>query len=212
MKLQLIRFKEGLICPHCQGTHVVLFGKRKDIQKYHCKNCGKYFNDLTGTPLAHLKKRDKWPQLAQAMQDSLSIRKTAEKLGISINTSFRWRHRLLNGLEKYRQKVQLSGIVEIDETMFRYSEKGSRALSRKRHKRGGDNHTRGRSKEQVYAVIARDRTNKTRSFLLKHMSGKALVNEIAGTIGFDSQICTDAWRSYQTMANSLGLKHYQLNM
>lgn len=212
MKLQLIRFKEGLICPHCQENQVVLFGKRKGIQKYHCKKCGKYFNELTGTPLAYLKKRDKWTQLAKAMQNSLTIRKTAEELEISVSTSFHWRHRLLNGLEKYRQKVQLSGIIEIDEKMFRYSEKGSRNLTHKRRKRGGENHTRGRSKEQVYAVITRDRTNRTRSFLLKHMSGKALENELAGTIRFDSQICTDAWRSYQTMANHLGMKHFQLNM
>jgi transposase-like protein/IS1 family transposase len=212
LNYKLIRFKEGLICPHCRGTHIVLWGKRKNIQRYRCKECQKLFNDLTGTPLAYTKKLDKWIAMARAMQESLSVRKTAKKLDISISTSFRWRHRLLNGLSQFRMNTTLSGIIEIDEKMFRYSEKGSRHLSRKRHKRGGDNHVKGRSKNQVYAVIARDRTNKTLSFLLEHMSGNALVDQMGGIIDSESQICTDAWRSYQTFANHLNLKHLRLNM
>jgi transposase-like protein/IS1 family transposase len=212
LNYKLIRFKEGLICPHCRGTHIVLWGKRKNIQRYRCKDCRKLFNDLTGTPLAYSKKLDKWTAMAHAMQDSLSVRKTAKKLDISISTAFRWRHRLLNGLNQFRINTTLSGIVEMDETMFRYSEKGSRHLTRKRHKRGSDNHVRGRSKNQVYAVIARDRTNKTLSFVLKRMSGKALITEIGSTIDSESQICSDAWRSYQSFANHLNLRHHRLNM
>jgi transposase-like protein/IS1 family transposase len=212
VKLKLIRFKDGLFCPHCNGTRIVLFGKQKEIQRYHCKSCGKYFNDLTGTPMAYSKKLDKWPALSKAMQEGLSIRKTAKKLKISVDTSFRWRHKLLNGLDAYRSKVELSGVVEMDETMFRRSEKGSRKLNRKPRKRGSDNHVRGRSKEQVYAVIARDRTNKSRSFLLEQMSGSALVDKIGGAIDSKSQICTDYWRSYQTFTRKLNLTHHRLNI
>jgi transposase-like protein/IS1 family transposase len=212
MNFKLVRFKDGLVCPYCQDTHIVLWGKRKNIQRYRCKNCHKLFNDLTGTPMAYSKKLDKWPAMARAMQESLSVRKTASKLKISVSTSFRWRHKLLASLRLYRQKTQLSGLIEVDETMFRYSEKGSRHLNREKRKRGGDSHLRGRSKNQVYAVIARDRTNKTHSFLLEHMSGKSLIREMTGTIHSDSQLCTDSWRSYQTLANHLNLKHFRLNI
>jgi Homeodomain-like domain len=105
--------------------------------------------------------------MARAMQESLSVRKTAKRLDISVSTAFRWRHRLLNGLSQFWINTTLSGIVEIDETMFQYSEKGSRHLTRKRRKRGGNNHVKGWSKNQVYVVIARDRINKTLSFLLE---------------------------------------------
>jgi transposase-like protein/IS1 family transposase len=212
MNLRLARFKDGLFCPHCKGTKIVLHGKQKNIQRYHCKECGKYFNDLTGTPMAYSKKLDKWPKLTKAMQEGLSIRKTAKKLGISIDTSFRWRHKLLNGLDNYRQKVDLSGVVEIDETLFPRSEKGSRKLTRKPRKRGSEIHVKGRSKEQIYAVIARDRTNKTRSFLLEQMSGKALLDGLGETIIPGSQICTDYWRSYQTFTRKLNLPHFRLNI
>ena len=60
MSYKLIGFKEGLIYPHCRGTHIVLWGKRKNIQRYRCKECQKLFNDLTGTPLAYPKKTHKW--------------------------------------------------------------------------------------------------------------------------------------------------------
>ena len=56
----------------------------------------------------------------------MTLEQTAAELNISISTAFRWRHRLLEGLGVNHQKVQLSGIVEIDETLFRVSEKGSR--------------------------------------------------------------------------------------
>jgi len=161
--------------------------------------------------MAWTKKPEKWPQMTQALQQSLTLEQTAAELDISISTAFRWRHRLLEGFGVNRQKVQLSGIVEIDETLFRVSEKGSRKLNRKSRKRGHGT-GRGRSKNQVYAVIARDRTRQTRSFLLRQMSGKSLITELASSIAKDSQLCTDAWRSYRTFANKLNLKHIQLNM
>ncbi|MCD6559894.1 MAG: transposase [Palaeococcus sp.] len=44
------RWPEGVICPYCGSKEVQKNGYTpKGAQKYHCKNCGKYFNDLTGT-------------------------------------------------------------------------------------------------------------------------------------------------------------------
>lgn len=211
MNLKLIRFKDGLKCPYCNGTRIVLWGKRKGIQRYHCKSCSVYFNDLTGTPMAWTKKLEKWSKMTQALQKSLTLEQTAAELNISISTAFRWRHRLLEGLGANHQKVQLSGIIEIDETLFRISEKGSRKLSRMPRKRGHGT-LRGRSKNQVYAVIARDRTRRTRSFFLKQMSGKALISELGSSISKGSEVCTDAWRFYRTFINKLELRHIQLNM
>jgi transposase-like protein/IS1 family transposase len=211
MEYRLIRFKGGLNCPYCNGTRIVLWGKRKGIQRYRCKDCGKHFNDLTGTPMAWSKKPEKWPQMTEALQKSLTLEQTAIELDISISTAFRWRHHLLKGLGVCHQNIQLSGIIEVDETLFRISEKGSRNLSRKPRKRGRGV-LRGRSKDQVYAVIARDRTRQTRSYLLRQMSGKSLIAELGASFPKDSQLCTDAWRSYQTFARKLDLKHIRLNM
>ena len=136
MELKLIRFRDGLVCPYCQGRQVVLWGKRNQVQRYRCKNCRKLFNDLTGTPMAYSKLLSKWPRAAAALQQSLTVRETARYLGVCIDTSFRWRHRLLAGVKSARGKVKLTGIVEIDETFFRYSEKGARGIARMPRKRG----------------------------------------------------------------------------
>ena len=125
LEFKLIRFKGGLVCPYCQGRQVVLWGKRKQVQRYRCKNCRKLFNDLTGTPMAHSKLLNKWPKAAAALQQSLTVRGAARYLGVCNDTSFRWRHRMLAGVKNARSQVKLSGIVEIDETFFPYSEKGS---------------------------------------------------------------------------------------
>ena len=62
---------------------------------YMCRACERTFNALTGTPLAHLQKREKWLEYARAIVDGLSLRKAAKRVGVHLETSFRWRHRFL---------------------------------------------------------------------------------------------------------------------
>ena len=47
-------------CPHCQGLHVVRNGHADGRQRYKCRDCGRSFNTLTGTPLARLRRRERW--------------------------------------------------------------------------------------------------------------------------------------------------------
>ena len=64
-------------CPHCYSGDVLLWGKDSGIQRYRCRSCRKTFNALTGTPLAHLRRRDAWLTYGQALIDGLSVRKAA---------------------------------------------------------------------------------------------------------------------------------------
>ncbi len=53
---------------------------------------------------------------------------------------------------------KFSGIVEMDETYFLYSEKGKRTITdRKPRNRGGSSGFREISKDQVCVLVARDR-------------------------------------------------------
>ncbi len=212
MEMSLLRFRQGLACPRCGGHWVVLYGKRKDVQKYRCNECGRYFNDRTGTPMAYTKLPDKWPQMAKALQQSLTIRETAAYLDVCRDTAFRWRHRMLDGVQAAHRGDKLSGIVEIGKTVFRYSEKGSRRLERKLRKRGARNPPHGSGKGRVYAVAARDRANRTRSFLLVRMSGKALSAAAGDAIAKGSVLCSERSRSYKTFAIISGLRHLGLNI
>ncbi len=143
-------------CPHCKHNQFQRWGTSHGMQRYRCKSCLKTFNAATGTPLARLRKKEKWLEYSKAIVDGLSVRKAARKCGIDNTTSFRWRHRFLHGLGD-KKDSSLKEIVEADETFFLESFKGSRNLGRTARKRGGKATKRGLSAEQIPVLIARDR-------------------------------------------------------
>lgn len=123
-------------CLYCKSSNAKKWGRQSGLQRMRCFDCGKSFNALTGTPLAHLRKKEKWLKMAAALKDGLTVKDTAEKCSSCISTAFRWRHRFLKAM-KGDVAERLEGITEADETYFLESHKGSRNISRKARKRGG---------------------------------------------------------------------------
>ena len=82
-------------CPHCAGREVVGWGRSDGLLRFRCKACGRTFNALTKTPMAHLRKKEKWLEHARAMIEGKSLAKTAALCGVHPTTAFRWRHRFL---------------------------------------------------------------------------------------------------------------------
>ncbi len=117
-------------CPHCAGREVIAWGRSGGLSRFRCKGCGRTFNALTKTPMAHLRKRERWLDHARAMIDGKSLSKTAELCGVHPTTAFRWRHRFLASPAADKPRT-LTGIVEADETFILESCKGRwSALSR----------------------------------------------------------------------------------
>lgn len=52
--LRLARWTKGPRCPHCGSSHVLVESQRLRgyLQRYHCRDCGRRSNDLTGTGFA----------------------------------------------------------------------------------------------------------------------------------------------------------------
>jgi transposase-like protein len=90
--------------------------------RFRCKSCGRTFNGLTKTPMAHLRKKEKWPAHARAMIEGKSLAKTAQLCGAPPTTAVRWRHLFLRA--RANKPRSLSGIVEADETFILESFKG----------------------------------------------------------------------------------------
>lgn len=106
----------------------------------------------------------------------LSLRESSSLLGISLNTLFVWRHKILTSLDKYYESSnRFRGYVQIDETFFPFSTKGNKnacrnlkkgydsfyesdykrlRASKKLHKRGKDSSARGLSREKVCCPTA----------------------------------------------------------
>lgn len=149
----------------------------------------------------------------ECMVNGLSIRKTATALGVAVSTIFIWRHKLLAAL-KLVELAEFEGLLEVDETYFLYSEKGSKSIvGRKARKRGGSSKYRGISREQVCVVVARGRTKQTHA----RVACMGPVNKIKANlllkpfIGSVSSACTDANRVWGLFAGDNGINHVELN-
>lgn len=127
---------ESAGCPHCASHGLQRWGHVSGLPRYRCKDCRRSFNALTGTPLARLRKKDRWAAHAQALMTGESVVKAAKRCDVAVSTAFRWRHRFLSA-PAIDKPSQLSGIVEADETYIRESFKGKRSdLPRAARKRG----------------------------------------------------------------------------
>jgi transposase-like protein len=130
-EIRASRFHDGLTCPHCnESGKFKKNGTYRGRQRYLHKTCGHTFNDLTNTPIHRTKFPQKWASYLKAMEQGYSLRKCAKLVGISLQTSFEWRHKILHALSQIKSQT-LEGIVETDETYVLYSEKGKRKLPRK---------------------------------------------------------------------------------
>ena len=145
--------------------------------------CGITWQGTGASPLpvqglqAHVQCRDRHALIRASPQGALAVirhvagrgretvRESARRCGLGVNTAFRWRHRFLEAAGQDRPK--LKGIVEVDETYVLESHKGSRTLDRKARKRGGKASKRGLSDEQVPVLVAADRSGTTISEVLR---------------------------------------------
>lgn len=198
--------KTPVSCPHCNSSEVVSYGNHKGVKKYRCKACQKYFCGNHGTAMHWIHKKDKWQQYVECMNEGLSLHKTAERVGISYRTSFLWRHKILSSL-KDAEPIQLDGIVEADDTLFRFSEKGSRKLKRKPRKRGNGNMTLKENKVPV--VVATDRKGNT----ILGVAGRGSVKKeklrtlMKGKFHPGAILCSDGANAYKGLAIQEGIKH-----
>lgn len=202
------RFKEGHHCIHCGSDRIRNYGTYRDRQRYHCKNCGRTYNDLTNTPLHGTKKLDKWGKFLEYMLEGYSLAKCSKLLKIHVSTAFAWRHKVLNALCR-KNNSPLRGIVEIDATYERLSFKGQRSLERKAHKRGKKSTKPGINKEQACILIARDREKKTYCQLasLGRFNNKDVDQLLIPEMNSKITLCTDGETPFLTFCSKHKIAH-----
>lgn len=199
-------------CPYCNSHSIVANGKNKGVQRFRCKECAKNFSENAGTSVAYLKKRYLWKTYIKHMFDGHSILKCAELTGISVQTSFDWRHKVLSSLQSLSPE-RFEGISESDDLFFNYSEKGSRSLTRKPRKRGNHGIKQGISEDKVAVILTCDRKNHKDFKVAKRgrIRKVDIENAISGKIEKDAVLCTDSHRSYSAFAKSEGIEHKKIH-
>lgn len=198
-------------CPHCQAPHLRPWGRSHGLPRYRCLSCRRTCNALTGTPMARLRKREHWPLYAEALIQSLSVRKAAALCGINKNTAFLWRHRFLRQVAAH-QAQHASGIVEADETLFLESFKGQRQLPRPARKRGGKAQRRGFTAELIPVLVVRDRSGQHADFHLAKLNTEHVRAVLKPLLDADAVLCTDSAAIYARFAELEGVAHHCINL
>lgn len=207
-----LRFSEKRVCPFCGGTHVVKNGKRADgTQKYICRECGR--NPLaTSNSLLCGTHKDltTWLKFIECELNDESLKQTAEKCGIHLNTALEWRHKLHEAVSNSKKEEQLSGVIEMDETYPTVSYKGNHsknkefAMPREAHKRGSQVSKRGLSNELLCIPCAVDETGNVIGRSIKcgavsYAGLNALYSK--DIITENSTIVTDSCKAYILLAS-----------
>jgi transposase-like protein len=212
-------------CPWCGGTMIVKHGvDRSGRQRFRCRDdvqgvigCGRTFNTLTKTPLARMRKPALWIDYVRQTAEKRSIAEIQDSgIDISRKTAFRWRHRLL-AIAPRTEVKRLQGMIEIDETFFRQSFKGSRGWKRGNppaprppRYRGERAGRRGLSSEQVPVMTALDRSGGVIERVLTKRSDIEIMGALAGRIEPGSVVCSDGLKVYVKAAVTAGSEHRRI--
>jgi hypothetical protein len=141
------------------------------------------------------------------MERGLTILDCAKEVHICVDTAFRWRHRFLQQATG-NQPRGVPGLMEVDETYLRRSEKGSRHIDRKPRRRDDKAKGRGRSKKEFVPVLV-GRTicqPYTVDKVLAKMNGAEFADALKDAVKPGETIsCTDGHSAFLRLLTSLGV-------
>jgi transposase-like protein len=134
--VRVMRWPEGVACPHCSAAAVIKDGC-DDVQfhrqRYLCHGCGRRFDDLTGTIFAgHHEPLRIWIICLYFMGLNLSTLQIAKELDMDRDDVQAMVQQLRQGIIDRRPPVVLSGEVECDEVYVVAGHKGNPEVVKKK--------------------------------------------------------------------------------
>lgn len=193
-------------CPHCNSDKVTKHSKYKNGQRYKCKSCNRTFSPTSGTLTHHIKKPDKFWQYASIIEKEglLTVAEMADRLQISVPTSFEWRQKILLSLPE--EKDKFLGETQMDDLWFLYSQKGRKGLKYSR-KRGGSSR-KGDNGFQAKIIVASDKSQvEMKLAKIGRISKSDIFCAVGDKFTENTKLVTDAHNSYSAFAKEAGLKH-----
>ena len=136
LQLRLEKLGINATCPKCGSNIIKKSGKRNTgVQVYRCTVCDVRFTRFTGTILEKTRWHwDIWIKVLQMTLNTESIPDMKNVLeqdygcvGIDPKTVWLWRMKLVHALATHPMP-KLTGVIQVDETFIRESQKGSRKL------------------------------------------------------------------------------------
>ncbi len=199
--LEGIRWKGGIVCPHCKCSDQSKFSGIAANQKKKvraglrwCANCEKQFTVTIGTIFedSHIPLRKwliAWYMICSSKKgiSSLQLQRNLE-LG-SYRTALFMTHRIRYALKDPSFKEKLSGAVEVDETYIG----GKPRFGDKRNELSG--YRKNSNKIPVVSLLQRG--GKVRSQVMRHVTGKNLKQAIRDNVERCSEVHTDENMGYR---------------
>jgi transposase-like protein len=189
--LENVRWPNGPVCPHCQGTNVTRMkgaAHRPGTIQCNAKECRKQFTVTVGGVMESTRiPLVKWAMAFHMMCSSkkgMSALQLQRNLGLgSYKSAWFMCHRIRLAMEGKPMQA-LSGIVEADETYI-----GGKPRIKNSGKRG-----RGTKKAPVLVLIERDGASVCTP--LPNVTGKTLRGELIKSVDTNSILMTDDLNSY----------------
>lgn len=96
---------ERIPCPYCGSHNIILYRVKCGKQHYFCKSCGKIYVPTTGTVLSmsHFG-MDVWQDFLRQTLESDSLSYAKKPFGLTHQTAFNMRHKLLMALGVFYRK------------------------------------------------------------------------------------------------------------
>jgi transposase-like protein len=201
-------------CPHCKSEEISKRGKKNGNQQFQCKKCMKSFSNTTGSSLHGIIKTDKFQQYLSCFLKGYSLDKICLEVGISKQTSFNWRHKILSNL-KEKEPSKLGKIIECDEMEFPISEKGRQDLDRPGRQRAADfvrNDNKKVTTVQLITAIDREGNKIGKAVKTKRVTGKDLKKVLGKKMPKECTLITDEHPSYKKLSKlKTGINLKQVN-
>ena len=193
--LEELRWPNGPHCPRCNTDNLSKIFKRG---QYDCNLCRYQFSVTSGTIFhdSHLP-LPKWFVTVYLMCESkkgISANQIKRTIKVSYKTAWYLCHRIRKAIEEAKNKPQLEGVVEVDETYIggKYD---------KRRKRGPW------EKQPVVGLIQRGGMFESRK--ITRASKKVLVGLIKERVSKDAKVFTDELPAYKSVSKTH--KHESVN-
>ena len=136
-----LRWPEGVRCVHCDADAVNKHGRdetQPERQRYQCRTCGRYFDDLTGTIFeGHHQPLHVWILCLYFMGLNLSNSQIARELDLNTSDVQQMTHQLRQGVVVRKPAVKLAAVVECDEVYVVAGHKGHPEAVKKRGVKAG---------------------------------------------------------------------------
>ena len=212
--LENMRWKDGVLCPHCNAVGAYRITAKKESKTgarkglWKCVECREQFTVTVGTIFEDSKiPLNKWLlaiHLICSSKKGMSAHQLHRSLGITYKSAWFMAHRIRYAMTQEPLFSKLNGTVEVDETYI-----GGKAKNM--HKSVREKRIQGRGcVDKAPVVTLVERNGRVKSQYMESVTGENLKSALLECVESDACINTDESPSYSFVKNEFA-EHHSVN-